>query len=70
MRMASELLDARGSRLSTADQVEILQLIHRYGHALDSFDAEGFAAWFADDGIFEEPERSVSGHASFTDFVA
>jgi len=55
--------------LSTVDQLEILQLLYRYGHALDSGDAEGFAELFADDGVFEEPERSVVGHDALVDLV-
>jgi uncharacterized protein (TIGR02246 family) len=55
--------------LSVADQLEILQLLYRYGHALDSGDAEGFAALFTDDGTFTDLDHSVVGHDGLAGLV-
>ena len=55
--------------LSVADQLEILQLLYRYGHALDSGDAEGFAALFTDDGTFSDLDHSVAGHDGLAGLV-
>ena len=38
--------------LSTEDQLEITQLYAKYNHAIDLGDAEGWAATFTPDGVF------------------
>lgn len=55
--------------LAVADQLEILQLLYRYGHALDSGDAEGFAALFSDDGSFTDLDHAVVGHDALVGLV-
>ena len=37
--------------LSLADRVEILELLGRYAHAIDSGDGEAYAGCFTDDGV-------------------
>lgn len=51
------------------DQLEILQLLYRYSHALDSGDAEAFASLFADDGVFTDPEGSYRGRGALVELV-
>jgi hypothetical protein len=41
--------------LSTADQLEILDLAARYSQATDHGDGEALAATFTEDGVFEGP---------------
>jgi hypothetical protein len=36
----------------TEDQLEIMQLMYRYGHTWDNLDAEGWAGVFTDDGYY------------------
>lgn len=55
--------------LSTADHLEILQLLYRYSHAIDAGDAQAFAALFADDGTFTHPEGSYTGHEALAELV-
>ena len=42
------------AELTTQDYVEIQQLYARYNHAIDSGDAEGWAATFTPDGVFNQ----------------
>ena len=39
--------------LTTADRIEILELLGRYAHAIDSGDGEAYADCFTDDGVIE-----------------
>ena len=39
--------------LTTADRLEILELLGRYAHAIDSGDGEAYADCFTDDGVIE-----------------
>jgi hypothetical protein len=51
--------------LSAQDMVDIQQLYARYNIAIDSGDAEGWAATFTPDGIF----NAISGHDALANFV-
>lgn len=55
--------------LSTEDQLEILQLLYRYSHALDSGDAGAFAELFAPDGAFVDPDTTAQGHEALRELV-
>ena len=46
------LAQQRGARLTGDDYIEIQQLYARYNNAIDSGDAEGYAATFVPDGTF------------------
>ena len=39
--------------LTVADRLEILELLGRYAHAIDSGDGEAYADCFTDDGVIE-----------------
>lgn len=54
--------------LAADDQLQILNLIARYCHALDSGDALGVVATFVEDGIFETPQRTYSGRRALQRF--
>jgi hypothetical protein len=51
--------------LSAQDNFEIQQLYARYNNAIDSGDAEGWAATFTPDGVF----NTFSGHDALVGFV-
>jgi SnoaL-like domain len=51
--------------LSTQDYFEIQQLYARYNIAIDSGDAEGWAATFTPDGVF----NTFSGHDALVGFI-
>jgi hypothetical protein len=53
------------SALSAQDYFEIQQLYARYNIAIDSGDAEGWAATFTPDGVF----NTFSGHDALVGFV-
>lgn len=50
------------------DQLEILSLVARYCHALDSGDASGVVDTFAEDGLFQTPNRNYSGREELERF--
>ena len=56
--------------LTTADKVEITELISRYMHALDARDGEALAATFADDGALDTGSERIVGRRALVDFVA
>jgi len=56
---------AHNSSLTADDYVEIQQLYARYNVAIDSGDAEGWAATFVPDGAF----NSFTGHDALVEFV-
>jgi actinorhodin biosynthesis protein ActVIA len=51
--------------LSAQDNVEIQQLYARYNIAIDNGDAEGYAATFTPDGVF----NNMSGHDALVGFA-
>lgn len=51
--------------LSAQDTIDIQQLYARYNIAIDSGDAQGWAATFTPDGVF----NAISGHAALAEFV-
>ena len=56
---------------STAeDRDEILQLMYRYNHAIDSGDAPGWAATFTADGVFDVAGQLRSGRDELIAFAA
>jgi ketosteroid isomerase-like protein len=54
----------------TETRDEILQLLYRYNHAIDSGDAEGWAALFTDDGVFEVAGQVMSGREAMVGFAS
>jgi hypothetical protein len=56
---------AQAAPLTPADYVEIEQLYARYNHAIDSGDAEGWAATFTPDGTF----NTSTGKDKLVEFV-
>lgn len=55
----------------TEDRDEILQLLYRYNHAIDSGDAEGWADTFTEDGLFEGPvPGGLRGRAQLVEFAS
>jgi hypothetical protein len=59
------LAQSRGGRLSADDYIEIQQLYARYNNAIDSGDAEGYAATFVPDGTF----NTFTGHDALVGFI-
>ena len=55
--------------LSTADRVGILDLAARYNYAIDEVDAEGWAATFTPDGVFDAGRGEVTGTEALAKFV-
>ncbi|HLG97078.1 MAG TPA: nuclear transport factor 2 family protein [Bryobacteraceae bacterium] len=55
----------RGSKLTADDYIEIQQLYARYNNAIDSGDAEGYAATFVPDGVF----NTFTGHDALVGFI-
>ncbi|MDP9091352.1 MAG: nuclear transport factor 2 family protein [Pseudomonadota bacterium] len=51
--------------LSAQDTIDIQQLYARYNIAIDSGDAQGWAATFTQDGVF----NTISGHDALAEFV-
>jgi SnoaL-like domain len=51
--------------LSAQDNIDIQQLYARYNNAIDSGDAEGWAATFTPDGVF----NTLRGHDALVGFV-
>jgi len=62
--LAPQPLFAAG-KLSTQDYVEIQQLYARYNVAIDSGDAEAYAATFTPDGVF----NTFTGHDALVGFI-
>jgi ketosteroid isomerase-like protein len=56
---------ANAAELTTQDYVEIQQLYARYNHAIDSGDAEGWAATFTADGVFNQRFTGRDGLLEF-----
>ena len=56
--------------LSTADRLEILELVARYNHTMDGRDAEAWAACFTPDGVFDGgPRLQAEGRAGLVAFM-
>jgi uncharacterized protein (TIGR02246 family) len=52
------------------DRDEILQLVYRYNHAVDSGDAQGWADTFTEDAVFEVGPTVVTGRQGLVDFAS
>ena len=55
---------------TTEDRDEILQLLYRYNHAIDSGDAHGWAGTFTADGVFDVAGQVRSGQDELAAFAA
>ncbi len=55
---------------TTEDRDEILQLLYRYNHAIDSGDAEGWADTFTADAVFDAAGRVLTGRDALVEFAA
>ncbi len=55
--------------LTTADRLAILDLAARYNFAIDEVDAEGWAATFTPDGVFDGGRGEVAGTEALVAFV-
>lgn len=51
------------------DRADIVELLHRYSHAIDSGDEETFVDLFVEDGVFTHPEGSYHGRNRLQDVV-
>ena len=56
--------------LSAADKIEIIELIARYSHALDSGDGDAWADTFTEDGVLESPYAQPHGRAAIRQRMA
>ena len=56
---------AQQHKLTADDYIEIQQLYARYNNAIDSGDAEGYAATFTPDGVF----NNFNGHDALVGFI-
>ena len=52
------------------DRDEILQLMYRYNHLIDSGDAEGWADTFADGAVFEAAGQAMTGRDVLVGFAS
>ena len=48
--------------LTTADRIVMKELSARYDQAVDQRDIEGWVSLFAEDGSFESPMGTATGH--------
>jgi ketosteroid isomerase-like protein len=55
--------------LTTDDVLAIQQLYARYNHAIDSGDADGWAACFTPDGTFSSASGNFAGTQQLADFA-
>ena len=55
--------------LPNEDQLEIMELMARYNHAIDGGDAEAWAGTFTGDGVFEGSAGTVRGREELLAFV-
>jgi hypothetical protein len=55
----------QGKKFTADDYLEIQQLYARYNMAIDSGDAEGYAATFVKDGVF----NTFNGHDALVEFI-
>ena len=55
--------------LTTADHIEIRDLVARYNHAVDSGDGDGYADTFIDTGVLEAGELLVEGRDALAAFA-
>lgn len=62
---ATSYAQPRKSSLTADDYVEIQQLYAQYNNAIDSGDAEGWAATFTPDGVF----NTFNGHDALVGFI-
>jgi uncharacterized protein (TIGR02246 family) len=67
---ASEASDVDMSAREARDRAEIQGLMWRYVRALDSFDAEGYAAVYTPDGQFGTGERAEKGRDALRKMIA
>ncbi len=55
--------------LSIEDELDIMDVLARYNHAIDGGDAEAWADTFTADGLFEGSRDTVKGRAELLEFV-
>ena len=55
--------------LTAADKLEILDLVARYNHAVDSGNGPAYADTYTDDGVFEYPRGRAEGRQGLIDLV-
>ena len=55
--------------LSLEDQLDIMELMARYNHAIDSSQPEDWADTFTEDGVFEGSAMTVRGREEMLAFV-
>jgi hypothetical protein len=58
------------SHSEAVDRAAIIDLQHRYVLAMDYFDAEGYAAVFAEDGVLDWAGGEVKGREAIRQFMA
>ena len=56
--------------LSVEDQLAIQQLYAKYNHAIDSGNGAGWAATFADDGVFSSATGTFTGSEQLSGFAS
>jgi 3-phenylpropionate/cinnamic acid dioxygenase small subunit len=56
--------------LLTQDREQIMQLLHRYNHAIDGGDSVAFSALFTADAVFAMPNNDIVGNAAITEWAA
>jgi hypothetical protein len=67
----AERIAALEKRLQELEDKEaIREVFNRYGFAADTGDAEGYAATFTEDGVFDMGRGSYGGRARFRDNIA
>lgn len=55
--------------LSVEDRLDILELVARYNHAIDSGNGKAWAETFTEDGVFETSRGKTEGHEALAKFV-
>jgi hypothetical protein len=54
----------------TEDRDDILQLLYRYNHTIDTGDAEGWADTWTEDGVFDAGGSVLRGRAELVGFAS
>ncbi|MCW2497221.1 nuclear transport factor 2 family protein [Jatrophihabitans sp.] len=64
------MTDHQVAQLSTADRLEVLELLASLNHLFDDGDGAGFAGCFTPEGVLESSRGSYVGRAEIQQYVA
>lgn len=62
-------MSTQATELTAADRVEIQELCARYDQTVDDSDVDGWVALFTEEGSFESPMGTATGHDELRTFL-